>query len=430
MSSVCRFDESLPILIKVIGNELGPDALEKGVVLRDASGCLAFFAAHELDDAETDRIAGRLRDVLGAYARPDRVFAGNNAPGARRILSDPNVKLLDFESNRIRYLDRRIVGADWLRTPVARYAPPLRIAFASLKGGVGRSTAISVLAAARARAGGNVLVVDLDLEAPGIGSLLLDEDEEPSFGVIDYLVESNLDNVDDALIAEMVQASRLVQGGGLVHIVPAAGKKSAQRPENYLAKLSRAVVEGVSDTGTVSLADKIGGMLSRLETRGTNYELVLLDVRAGLAEIAAGPLLTLGARVLLFGSSQPQTINDLRFLLAHFRSLVESGSGSPWDMLKMVHAKSTKKGAEDFREKCWELFTEYVYEEDASTEGFNFDPNDKYAPHHPIRIPLELAYADWDPVHSSQSPDEKLEERTFGDLLQYVEEEIKMSRSK
>ncbi|MBI4860968.1 MAG: AAA family ATPase [Candidatus Riflebacteria bacterium] len=192
MAAPCRFDDSLPRLVQRITTELGPERARAGVVLRDVSGALAFFADTEFESAEQCRISALLREDLGAYARPDRVLIGRDEAGACSILSDPGARLVQIESSSIRYIDRRVVGADWLRAPTAVQARPPRIAFASLKGGVGRSTAVSVVAAEQARRGRNVLVVDLDLEAPGVGSLLLTADRRPLFGALDYLVERNL----------------------------------------------------------------------------------------------------------------------------------------------------------------------------------------------------------------------------------------------
>nr|WP_231964680.1 hypothetical protein [Paracoccus aminovorans] len=40
-------------------------------------------------------------------------------------------------------------------------------------------------------------MVDLDLEAPGLGDLLLESDRMPDFGTIDFLVENGLGGIED-----------------------------------------------------------------------------------------------------------------------------------------------------------------------------------------------------------------------------------------
>jgi Mrp family chromosome partitioning ATPase len=425
----CRFDDSMPRLAAELAKIIGAPALEAGVVHRDASGRLSFFSQQEkVSEEEVERISQRLREVLGPYARPDRVFVCKTEPGARQILHDANAMSIqvrqgdDQEPFTLRYLDRRIVGADWIHTDEPEAPTTGRIAFASLKGGVGRSTALTVVAAEQARKGRNVLVIDLDLEAPGIGSLLLSDDRLPSFGVMDYLVERNFGPVDRVLVREMVGTSTLTHGQGLVDVVPAVGSAGQREPANYLAKLSRAMIEAIGEGQPVPLAGKLREMLRDLESV-RRYDVILMDVRAGLAELAAGPLLSLNAEVLLFGTAQAQTIQDLHYLFAHLATLPSPIGPSQWGRLKMVHAKAAHAAStEAFRDELWNLFTTHLYEQAEGLEGFNFDANVPEAPHYPIVIPLDSSFADWDPVREPSKLVEAYYTRTFGSLFTYVDD--------
>jgi Mrp family chromosome partitioning ATPase len=417
------FDESLGRLVEAVKLELKPKVLEQSVALRDASGRLSLFVADDLDEARLTHLAELAGNALGPYGRADRLVVGCKAPGAGRILRDSGARSAEVGGVTVRYVDRRIVGADWLGAPAEVQTSPPRFVFASLKGGVGRSTALSVVAAEQARKGRNVLVVDLDLEAPGIGSMLLTEDRRPRLGVLDYMVERNLAPFDRTDLDDLVGTSGLTEGAGLVDVAPVAGRQSLAMPENYLAKLSRAMVEELTtDASPVSVAGKLRALLSALEER-RRYDLVLVDSRAGLAEIAAGPLLALGASVLFFGTAQTQTLEGLRFLFAHLRSLVPGGAKSPWENLRMVHAKAHLGASVDrFRDELWELFTEYLYEEQEGLDGFNFDANDPDAPHNPLPIPLDSAFADWDPAESPGKLAQEYYARTFQGLLAFVDD--------
>ena len=441
MLEPCRFDDSVPRLVTTLLERLGRDRLERGVVLRDATGRLSFFSPEAIEPATLSQLTEVLRARLGAYARTDRLIVGPDEPGAQPVLNDPAALTLrvaiegpDVGDVDYRYLDRRIVGADWLRRPAsvaARGDAPesaeergaLRVAFSSLKGGVGRSTALTVVATEQASKGRNVLVVDLDLEAPGIGSLLLSADRMPPFGAVDFLVERNFGEVDRAIVEDMVGTSALTRGQGLVSVVPAVGSRTFEAPGNYLAKLSRAMIEAVSGEGEpLSLAGKLRTMLNALEAVH-RYDLVLLDVRAGLAELTAGPLLALDSEVLIFGTDQRQTLQDLRFLLAHLASLTGDSAPAEWDRLKMVHAKATTQARiAGFRDEVWDLFATHLYVEAVGLDEFNFDAEATEAPHYPIVIPLDTAFADWDPVASPDKLAETYYARTFGDLLAYIED--------
>lgn len=82
----------------------------------------------------------------------------------------------------------------WKKTPFEELkeentTKPLYVTFYSYKGGVGRSTSLAVIARLLASKGLRVAVIDLDLEAPGINSLLLTRRATFPFGVVDYLYQ-------------------------------------------------------------------------------------------------------------------------------------------------------------------------------------------------------------------------------------------------
>jgi Mrp family chromosome partitioning ATPase len=421
----CRFDDSLPRFVAILSAALGPPQLAAGVVLRDATGRLCFVTSDEISPELVAQIEQRARDDLGHYARAEVVVSDDGDTFDLALQVD--VAIADSAPLSIRYLDRRIVGADWLRRPEPERAgdaasAPVRVVFSSLKGGVGRSTALTVVAAEQARRGRHVLVLDLDLEAPGVGSLLLSVDRTPRYGVVDYLVERNFGPVDPEIVGEMVGTSELTQGQGLVHVVPAVGSRTLEEPAGYLAKLSRAMLEAITGETPMSLADKLRELVHTLEQQ-RRYDLILIDARAGLAEIAAGPILALDAEVLIFGTSQRQTIDDLTFLFAHLGTLGREIWPSPWGRLKMVHAKAAQAAtAKQHREALWELFAEHLYVETLGLEELNFDAESTEAPHYPITIPLDLAFADWDPVHATEQLVTTYYTRTYGDLISYVED--------
>ena len=64
---------------------------------------------------------------------------------------------------------------------------PQIFAFYSFKGGVGRSMAVLNLAYALAAKGRHVLVLDMDLEAPGLSGVLHREEEIPGFARLDMV---------------------------------------------------------------------------------------------------------------------------------------------------------------------------------------------------------------------------------------------------
>ena len=120
-----RFDDSLPILAEVVAQELGAEALETGTALRDMSGRLAFFSSATLDQLTVAKLSKRLREALGSYARRDRLVTSADDFGAAEVLADNSSVKMMVSGYPVRLVDRRLVGADWLRKPAPASAPPL-----------------------------------------------------------------------------------------------------------------------------------------------------------------------------------------------------------------------------------------------------------------------------------------------------------------
>ncbi|XXF77158.1 AAA family ATPase [Myxococcaceae bacterium GXIMD 01537] len=357
-----RFDDSLPILAREVAAELGDAALSAGTVLRDAVGRLAFFANTRLPQESVDRLSKRLQEELGAYARTDRIVAQADDHGAEAVRYDPLVLQIIVDAHRIRLLDRRLVGSDWLRKPAPPAPVPVRFVFASLKGGVGRSTALSVVAAHLAGRGQRVLAVDLDMEAPGLGSVLLSSETLPEYGFIDALVENGLSSLDETFFMDLVGPSALSGQSGRIDVLPAFGRRSLSNPADVLAKLSRAYTEDLRPDGTVAtILDQVRVVVDHFATPD-RYDVILIDARAGLHETTASSILGLGAEILLFGLDEPQTFQGYAALLTHLgRFIPPDGPRPEWvDRLTMVQGKAPTDADEraDFRQRCLKLFTE------------------------------------------------------------------------
>jgi len=438
-----RFDDSLPRMVETIATELGEEILSQGVVLRDVTGRLAFFASTEVEPVVGERLTHRLREALGPYARPDRLFAVPSDPGARAILDETHSLRFVVGGRSIRLVDRRLVGADWLRAPAEGAPPPPRFVFASLKGGVGRSTALAVVAAHLAAKGRRVLAIDLDLEAPGLGSFLLEEATVPLFGSIDILVEDNVTELDDAFFLESIASSSLAGRAGRIDVLPAFGRRSLDNPADVLAKLARAYAEDVRADGTVAtILDKVRSMVERFADP-KRYDAILVDVRAGLHETTASAVLGLGAEVLLFGLDEPQTFQGYAALLAHLaRFVAPEGPIPEWvDRLTGVHAKaSADAGARDEFVQRWrglvdahgpvrrsasaeplllaERFHDPAWDEDQSDEAVLPEESSL---HQPIAVLRDDRYEGFDPLARRDLLGETLYRSTFGALIERVE---------
>lgn len=346
MTQTIYFDDAIPCFAGIAQQELGFEKLNQSFLLRDVSGKLTLIVNAEIVDSdERARLSKMVEEVLGKY-----VDTGGFAVSTADELFDERLKqpdhLLSLEFDEaafkgtVKVLDRRMVGADWLRTPAAIADKPPRIVFASIKGGVGRSTALCVLAAELADEGHRVLAIDMDLEAPGLGNMLLPGRTLPRFGLLDYHVERGLGDVSDAFVTDMVASSWLGRGGGQVDVVPAIGEASLEHPANVLGKLARAYLSGIGASGNEDgFADHMSSVVERL-TSVRRYDVVLIDARAGLHETTASAIVGLGAEVLLFGLNQPQTYAGYDFLFAHLATLPAPAIDDWRTRFRFVQAKA------------------------------------------------------------------------------------------
>ncbi len=370
MSFPVRFDDSLPCFARLVRNSWGEDSIAKNVFLRDASGRLTFILVDDEHSKERRiELALAAATQLGAYvdsagfsvATPEELFddsLGDRAHWMTLDLDHPEY------NGKVHLIDRRIVGADWLRKPERAAPAPARFVFGSLKGGVGRSTALCVVAAHLASQGRRILAIDMDLEAPGLGNLLLPEGTLPKFGLLDYLVELEVGNiVDDHFCADMTGPSWLGQGRGRVDVIPAIGQSSLSSPGNVLAKLARAYLSSAAPNGVIStFADQVRALLERLGDP-SRYDAILVDARAGLHETTAAAVVSLGAEVLLFGFDQPQTFAGYELLFAHLATLTAHDDDIWQNRLHVIQSRAPRdsRAREGFAARMRDLLLKYLW---------------------------------------------------------------------
>lgn len=435
------FDDSISAFVKAL-SKAGVDVSEAGgVTIRDMRGRLSFVAHDKLTTEIIEKAQALIDGDLTPYISPIGCITDRSFPGAERVFRENGgyrvqVFLADQQQPiTIRMLDRRVVGADWLHEPADLVGVPPRLVFASLKGGVGRSTALSVLAAELAERGHSVLVLDLDLEAPGIGSMLIDGSATPKFGAIDFFVENSLHELDDSFILDCVGASWLGGGRGRIDVVPAYGAKSLDNPSGVLSKLARAYLDDEDNEGnTRTFLEHVQQLVVRL-TALRRYDAVMVDARAGLHESTAASILGLGADILLFGVDQLQTVIGYKILLSQLAQFPVRDVEHDWRYrLCMVQAKAeSEKAVTDYRAHTFELFDEVFYSSgevsgtDILDQGFRFSIDDENAPHFPIPIFEDERYRQFDPVRSRTQLSRDLYEKGFGQFIRFCVERLQLT---
>jgi Mrp family chromosome partitioning ATPase len=442
MALTIDFDGSVNELVGSLERSLGAEVVNGAVIVRDATGYLSAVLAGEVDDDRLLTAELELRKSIGRYARQDALLRSASGLGAERLLDEASThEPRAIGSSSVRVLDRRVVGGDWLQPPAPGVTGTPRIVFWSLKGGVGRSTALCVIASHLSRLGRRVLAIDFDLEAPGIGTMLLTEGETPPYGTLDYLVESGIGAVEDRLFNDMVGNSSLGSKGARVAVVPAVGQRTLENPQNALSKLARAYIENIDGDGrTFTLSEQLSKLIDRFDADGA-FDVVLVDARAGLHESAAAAISGLGADVLLFGVDQPQTYVGYRLLLSHLAQFKPDVADDWRDRLRFVQAKASVK--EEERRDAIKKF-ESLYElvaaspppelseaggDDFSADDFTLVWDDEHVANDaetyeppPVTVIIEDGrYRNFDPLSDSSLLEPDIYQASYSDLLGSIE---------
>lgn len=441
MRGHCTFDDALPRAAMLLLERF--PSLDFGEVrfIRDMNGRLFVVLPDAIEDGALEAARPVLAESLGVYSpgvegglvRLEETLSGP------ALLEEP-VLIQFVEGRPMRLIERRVIGQDWAQGPDEQpgVIHPPRVAFFSLKGGVGRSTALFFWGRHLVAQGKTVLLLDLDLEAPGLGAQLLPEEQRPDFGVLDWLVEDLLGNpAAEVMLDRMAAQSPLSDSPGL-WVVPATGRVTNAQPGGFIAKLARAYLESASPGEGSTLAARVSRMVTQLENR-ISPDAVLIDSRAGLHETAATAILHLDADVLLFATDQPTVWEGYRFLLAqlaqmaHFRP---ANLDDDWRLrLKMVHAKAgqTQSATDRFRSNAYQLWLDCLYDEapadvragaPGASEPFTFSLEDDAAPHDPLTILSDPRFERFNPLEDLNAEAEVAVKATFGSFVSALDQRI------
>jgi cellulose biosynthesis protein BcsQ len=393
------FREVQPELERVLRQETWLGADHEVTVLRDIDGRVRLMvgsptAGQDPDPEASHRqlLENKLRAALGPWLGDHTpIWQQPAAPHAvaelilrdRRPWSAPGVPWAAFQ------LDRHVARHGWvgdlpwsppwpLADADAGVAPPVWVFF-SQKGGVGRTTAVGATASFLARRGLRVLVVDLDLEAPGLGHLLVQTGPGDA-GVIDLLTgpEDDLDVRAREALKE-VSEPHLVGAGGL-SVVPAG-----YVDEDYLRMLARLDLQGAGDAeAAVARLRRVLVVLRDV----ARPDLVILDARAGFHDVGGIAVAALAHGVVFFGRANEQSWHGLRSVARVTAGLSRDADDDAEVWLQVVHSHAPESEPtpehREFQDRSWSIFCEEGYYRENSP-----DVSDRSRPHFPVAVPWD-----------------------------------------
>ena len=428
------FDEILPRLTSIFqDHRTAIERIAPILVNRDLNARVRLIVAEKWEQDRNalnllNTLTSAMHEQLGSHAYPVNAAILYEAD-IEAVIQQAGFSAALADIAGVRVIDRLVTEGNWSTiAPVSSNAT--RIVFFSIKGGVGRSTALAATAWSLAQSGKRVLVLDLDLESPGLSSSLLPDERRPKFGLTDWLVEDLTDN-GDAVFSAMIASSNLSNRD--IVVVPAHGANTGE----YISKLGRVWMSRREKTGgRESWPQRLQRLLNKLETE-LKPDVILIDSRAGIDEVASACVTDLGAvLVLLFALEGEQTWSGYRILFQHWRNT--GVIDEIRQRLKLVGALIPEPGAPEYfsslQENAWNLFSEDLYDKVAtghivSKNFWNFDELDEGAPHRPWPIRWNRGFAGVYSLYSRlQEIDAKEVESVFGDFISGIQATLKTGK--
>ena len=232
------------------------DQLESITIIRDVQGKIRLFLEplenKNLKDIILNHLEECLKNKLGSYYGEDIWLPQGEKDGYKNLInvirservsaewddeSQPRWYVLERHVAKQAWTNKKEIEPPWPQEVVDEGQKPAIVSFFSFKGGVGRTTTLVATALTLARHGHRVAVVDLDLESPGISTFFLPDTEESPPGMIDYLLEKNIQGKNWKLKdhLELVKDPKLL--GDTEKSLPILSAGNVDN--NYLEKLAR-----------------------------------------------------------------------------------------------------------------------------------------------------------------------------------------------
>ena len=385
------FNDVIPTARKVVETTMKSSGPTSATLIRDLKGRIALFLElkEEPDPALESSLKAALDTALECFwsgrlwmegpkaSEIIKTFGGTVRRERQKFGTSSGTVPFDWHLIDRTYSKRGWLDSRPLPWPNLPGKTPAIVSFYSYKGGVGRSTALAAVSMILSSAGKKVVVVDLDLEAPGVFALLGPK-SDIDVGVVDYLIHKALDDssfrID--LCAKLITDKAIIGESGQALVAIPAGRID----DGYIDKIARIDMNSYADDAT----DRLRAMLSEIRAVYAP-DFILLDVRAGMHDIGGLSLNALSHMNILFCLDTPQAWNGLYPILGRLARIKDRE-------ILLVHSMATPSrldpGAQErFRSNSYTAFQQQYFEEGEEMPDIG-DDSAPYGIHIPIQDAL------------------------------------------
>ncbi|MEI6387922.1 MAG: hypothetical protein WCQ50_14930 [Spirochaetota bacterium] len=403
-TQIQHLDEARSALIETLMSKWAEFHAEKLLIIEDAFGRFTLGVwgksySREVLQGALDSIApfgsGSFFEAPSEAEAFDPLELATSWKEARTIDDE------DLWSARIRLIVRYRMLPGWQRITTrplwakeeARPCP--LVTFYSFKGGMGRTTALSLFALSRSILGENVVVVDCDLDAPGLGSILAPE-SPPPYGVVDYLIEAPVlgkrpDDLRD--YSYLVDLGKQRTAGSL-RVFP-----SGRLDGNYLGKMARLDFE-TDENAEPGHRHPLEELLIQIR-ENLSPDWILVDSRTGFSETAGMLLSGMCDFQVLFGVHSEQSWDGLTYAIRKIgaerveRGIPQADSLVIHAMVPELRKEERDALLESFAERSRDIFSENYYSapEADMDEAFWYldEAGGESSPDHPLPISYSMS---------------------------------------
>lgn len=312
-----HYDKILDIAIRIIEDLWKEEKKVNAYVIQNVYGKLQVYI-----DTDDEKLVAKTKSLLEGkigYWLGTCQSLGNN--GFVKAEIESYVKTHSANKDRIWIIEKYLTNVYWNENVVKNGKLDLQskmICFYSYKGGVGRTTTMVMSAIEMAKRGKKIVMIDFDLEAPGVSSIFPNESIS-QYGLLDYLIESSVYKDELQIDEYMYPVSdycHVNQAGGEIYVIPAYGKVVDDEAELYRKCLMRfnldmpAYMEG---------STPIDGLLQKVDAF-IKPDYIFIDTRSGLHQIGGITLSRYSDMAVLFFYGSQQNVEGMKMVLPTLKS--------------------------------------------------------------------------------------------------------------